>query len=540
MPELDAPTPPKYSDWQIKRLRTRLLAVKITMEEEYPEKKKRNDALRKEQKRDKEDEINPEETTVKLTSTPRASWMTLTIKINRCKPAFHWLDHVEDEVEYDIPRKERKDDGYPLKDNQVHHFVVGEKPRGKGNVIVWDYDIPSNFILAAFEEYLRDTGFLSNQSFADHSGQLPEAEKMLKHLYPEGDLPLLAENDPLNVDLYNEQDNKREVVQRLLTTHTDRERQYYRAREHRNFYYPSGNTRTVTLQTKIDRGEPDSYQEYTGFGTLTPRSSIYFCLWSEDVNEESKMIYRKVSANAGPSIKNERVHFLEYNATALFTDVLSESGLISADIEPLNDLYFSITYEKHLSRNPEYGKMSDERKKKPSGNRRFMYKRTEKDTTPEQPPKSGAETKETMSEEELGEKLLDAARRGDLDQVLELEAKGVNVSYVNPKFNATVLHHAASCSAKRVIVLLYEDYKDEDLPILVKDHKDRFPSALAMEIANRPDIAEFLMEKEIEAAKRFGLDYRVLLEDGKASHFYSEADQEPGSDNKPSGVEEPN
>lgn len=115
---------------------------------------------------------------------------------------------------------------------------------------------------------------------------------------------------------------------------------------------------------------------------------------------------------------------------------------------------------------------------------------------------------ETMQEDILGEKLLAAARRGNDEEIEVLLGQGADINYADPRTNATALHFAASSNAKWAIKALI---KAPELDYLVRDHKGRFPSALAFEIAHNTVIGRFLMKKEIQQSRLRGKDYRAML-----------------------------
>tara|TARA_R110002110_G_scaffold407057_3_gene627702 strand:+ start:4525 stop:5040 length:516 start_codon:yes stop_codon:yes gene_type:complete len=156
---------------------------------------------------------------------------------------------------------------------------------------------------------------------------------------------------------------------------------------------------------------------------------------------------------------------------------------------------------------------SNNNDEKKSQSRRFLFRNTRSANKAEAKAVDGAEQKELMKRDELSEQMLSIARRGTDEQFEEIMRKGANIRYIDPKHHTNILHRAASVAAFKFIRMLVDN--GYDLDFLVKDHQGRFPSAIAMEVADEPELAEFLLEKEIEQAQRLGQDYQALLiEDG--------------------------
>ncbi len=114
-----------------------------------------------------------------------------------------------------------------------------------------------------------------------------------------------------------------------------------------------------------------------------------------------------------------------------------------------------------------------------------------------------------MERDDLSERMLSIAYSGTWDDFLEILEQGANIHYIEPKYGQCLLHRAAGSSAFRFIKAVIE--LEPTVNFLVKDHKGRFPSAIAMEISNEPELAQFLMEKEMAQAAKLGEDYQALL-----------------------------
>lgn len=84
----------------------------------------------------------------------------------------------------------------------------------------------------------------------------------------------------------------------------------------------------------------------------------------------------------------------------------------------------------------------------------------------------------------------------------------VDINCADRKTGFTALHYAAARESKVILKILIRDH---NLNYLVKDKKGRLPSTLAFEVAENPVIGTFLMKKEMQQAKRRGIDYRALL-----------------------------
>ena len=117
--------------------------------------------------------------------------------------------------------------------------------------------------------------------------------------------------------------------------------------------------------------------------------------------------------------------------------------------------------------------------------------------------------KEELNQDKLDKLLLGAVMAGRDEHVAELMDQGADVNVRHPRTGASALHIVAASSAGFV---LDELVKSDKLDYLVKDRQGRFPSALAMEVADDVEMGEFLMRKEIEQAQQKGVDYRALLE----------------------------
>lgn len=111
-------------------------------------------------------------------------------------------------------------------------------------------------------------------------------------------------------------------------------------------------------------------------------------------------------------------------------------------------------------------------------------------------------------EARINVQFLDASKIGDDQRLMQFLDEGADVNYADPVSGFTALHYAASRDARRVLKVLIAR---SELEYLVKDGRDRLPSALAFEIADNPVIGTFLMKKEIRHARERSIDYRKLI-----------------------------
>lgn len=111
----------------------------------------------------------------------------------------------------------------------------------------------------------------------------------------------------------------------------------------------------------------------------------------------------------------------------------------------------------------------------------------------------------------LGEAFFDAIRNHDRDKVEALLAEeALDVNMVHERTGYTGLHLAAISGDWRMVAMLETR---ADLDYLVQDNRDEFPSekAFRVEHPRALELANRLLDKEIEAAGRRGLDYKEMV-----------------------------
>lgn len=93
--------------------------------------------------------------------------------------------------------------------------------------------------------------------------------------------------------------------------------------------------------------------------------------------------------------------------------------------------------------------------------------------------------------------LMDSLKAGIIVEPQVFFDSGISFEHRDPETGATVLHVAAAYGVRRIFHLLL---KEEDVDYMVTDFQDRYPSALAYEVAHDFVLGRFLMKKEMQQA----------------------------------------
>lgn len=477
---------PSFSDWQTKRLRSRLLVYIVDQERK---------------------------------SRRKPSWSSIANDINTCKAVLYWTenwdfdyddeaeepsDGSEEQLAGDIPEYIHTDSGMPITQNVVSKFVDGENRTDANGQTYRHFTTPSKIRLKIIEEFLRYKNLISGYDLIDENINLTFVDGLVSYLNPGGDATILPQDDPINGDLLYHHHAAPSFTSHALAIHLDKSRRFHRVRERRRQFIARHGEAGQVFWQRTEREMPDRMSIYQGFAVKFPNGRMTYFLTRSGNSKKFTIQYISKRAPLNSDNKLETLELIEYCN-------LESEGENEEFVEKLLK-YTPPTDSLILNLLKNRARVENRVAETSEGSEfRFYGSASKKDEIIEHDISRRAEQKEHMTQDELGKKLLEAADFGGTDEELfALIDQGADINYVDPQSKTTVLHQAAACAARYLVEQLIERYGDR-LNFLAKNREGRLPSTLAVEVGEAPDLAELLINREMDQAERAGIDYRNLL-----------------------------
>lgn len=536
----------EFSDWQVKRVRARLLAFLRCQEREHDRHKGRIEGWDR-----------------KVDSAPdivrRPTLMTVANEISVCPACEQWL-YGEGEAENDltdVPLEQINeyaptDTGAEITERTLHGFVTGEARKNAQGDRYWHYTVPPSHKLNAITAFLVFKNFLSHTDLIDPS--LEDIPEYVKAFFTELGIEKSAipENHFFKGDFRNEKAIEGAVSIAFISIHTNKIQDAYLIRFVKKTYVRGSGESSTAFRQRIDFGRANNESRYFGWTYFSSDSPLIFLLVdemdSDNVSAYGNIPYALLYINL---VNNGRIEEQLVSDLLLHTSKLDpQANKVPEKIiwfqdkqefeqaaltHTVQDDYaiFTKTYEKNLHKNIGTDMMgtddngSPEKRDRPSLAEKFLFKKktisdderfnveAETESMPIEDVKRTIERISLLSAdlptETIDEQLYYAAYHGVGDLAAEVIVKGADVNYTCPQSGLRPIQIAAG---HRAVFVIDELMKSDELDYLVKDKRGRLPSALAVEVADDTRLGSKLMEAEIRQAGERGIDYKTLLTNG--------------------------
>ncbi len=243
------------TDWAIKRLRTRLLAYRLSLRDAAQDRRRRRETALREAKRDKAAKEQAMKIDVRL-----PSWTPVLEDMFASEKAQQFLEKPfsnEDDEE---------DDGFlSLSDDQLRQFIEGV-PAGEGNLSYIHYTKPDQpYVLQAMAVFLMEKGFLTTVDLVEpHKGDIPaEIKEELRGFGLMRDF--VPQDRNFRGDYVARNDTDDGTIAALVTFHTDAEDMAYVARYIEAVFARRSMDTQSSFENRVRSNQQTSRIELTGW-----------------------------------------------------------------------------------------------------------------------------------------------------------------------------------------------------------------------------------------------------------------------------------
>lgn len=556
----------EFSDWQVKRIRARLLAYFIKQNRIYEAQLKRLKA------REKADRDNAD-------SLKQPSFMTLTMEIVTDDACLDWL-YFEDELNVPIeelyqeeladldnpdPPHRAEDHGAFLTERTVQGFLGGDVRSTTSPVKRVHYTRPSAEKLTPIFEFLKAKGFATEDMLAEPES--PTMSKAIVDIIEKLSLepvPILA-CEYFRGDYYADSRVDDYDLRVSLTIQTNPENTAYRIQIRRYAYRRFASESGLLRRQRIERGQYNTLEEYSGWVPFCPGRPVLVILqelnsvtpkilnsWIPNIKLEREFWVSqkdKVENNRNPFIiKN---FFIQFDLRQIDDPAFVPAHTAIYDGSPLPgrpeqtgewDLRFYANYSSKLYNYDGDAIMTNDdesvgksKKKKPLAGK-FLFQDTAKEAELTERRTSEKETMDAIAlidkyyEKISLEDHLRHAKDDYLAKTPELTPADkflylvsfsgdhtmifdiLNADFdINAKgtnlYQMSALHCAARYSARFIMLELM---KHKDIDYLAKDKEGRIPSVFALLGGTSHEVVCWLMAAEKRQAEKEGIDYETL------------------------------
>jgi len=527
----------EFSDWQIKRLRTRLFALYQWEKLCFKSDRERSKSF--DLKKSKQKEHDPLDLPI-INNPP--SWMSLAHDICGDEDCLEILEYNEDAEEInrklgkppsddgiwgDVKVKGHNDGGWPVKDGQLTNFAKGYKEKATNTrPAYWKYTTPELDVLNAIYIYLKKQAFISNGDIIDpFSDVMSDRAKVYLSALGIRPEPIHYKN-AFNGDYVSLYKSENGEHTEFFTIHLSPDKQAYRMRLIEVIFDRQRLETPQMFAQRKDRGNPNSLNKFAAWSYFNQECPFIYVMWSE-ANHKKKQTencipYAFTKKNENIVCDFIRCEYVDGISQLKPISILNDEDVLKTKASELRltlkSHIFSVSYEKILAKFIENDNMTASGNNKEGGPERplkgkFLLKKSsdtvEQETSPssemgEMSQKSITE----MSQDQLGQELLECCFTGNGDRASDLIEVGVDVNYESPNSKSRAIHLASGNSAIFVLDVLLSS---KNIDLLVKDFQGRLPSALASEVACNSELTEKIMKAEMQQAIDRGIDYPSLL-----------------------------
>ncbi len=251
------------TDWAIKRLRTRLLAYRLSLRDAAQDRRRRRETALREAKRDKAAKEQAMKIDVHL-----PSWTPVLEDIFASEQAQRFLEKPfsNEDDEEDDAEEDDDDDGFlSLSDDQLRQFIEGV-PAGEGKLNYIHYTKPEQpYVLQAMAVFLMEKGFLTTVDLVEpHKGGIPAEIKeelrgfgLMRNFVPQ--------DRNFRGDYVARNDTNEGTIAALVSFHTDAEEMAYVARYIEAVFARRSTDTPSSFENRVRYNQQTSRIELTGW-----------------------------------------------------------------------------------------------------------------------------------------------------------------------------------------------------------------------------------------------------------------------------------
>lgn len=301
----------EFSDWDVKRIRARLLAYFIKQNRIYEAQLKRLKV------RERADRNNAD-------SLKQPSFMTLTMEIVTDEACLDWLyfeneltaptaqtyqEELSDLDDTDPPHR-AGDQGAFLTERTVQGFLGGDEHSATSPVKQVHYTRPPDPKLTPIYQFLRAKRFATDEMLTDISPQvIPQGAAEFFGQFGLEPVPIL-ECQHFKGDYYAQTRNEDYDYRISLTIQTNPEKTAYRIHISRFAYQRLPSEPGILRRQRIERGQYNTLQQYSGWALFSPGHAVLVIL--QELESDNPEIVRCWI----PCIKSEEKYWVSHKDRA--------------------------------------------------------------------------------------------------------------------------------------------------------------------------------------------------------------------------------